>query len=432
MPKIAKEVAALTVQRGGPNGEFKKPGFFMVGVVPGLGLQVTDSGARSWVLRVTVGTKRRDMGLGGYPAFSLAQAREMARAARESAKAGQDPVLERQRSVSALKAEQASALTFAQCTAEYIKANRSAWKSAKHAQQWETSLERWAYSKLGHLLVRDVGLPQVLAVLNQPADDDDAPSFWNGKTETASRVRGRIEAILDWAAVRGMREKDNPARWKGHLDKLLPAPNKIRNVEHHRAVPVGGIAEFMQSLRAADGLAARALEFAILTAARSGEVRGARWSEIDLAESVWTIPAERMKGKREHRVPLSADALTLLTVLPRLEGVDLVFPAPRSTTGDPRELSDMTLTAVMRRLGTDAVPHGFRSTFRDWVAERTAYPGDLAEKALAHVVTNKVEAAYQRGDMFDKRRRMMEDWARFTKARTRGGKNIVGIGRKVA
>lgn len=432
MPKIAKEVAALTVQKGGPNGEFKKPGFFAVGGVPGLGLQVSASGARSWVLRITVGTKRRDMGLGNYPAVSLAQAREKARAAREMTRSGQDPILERQRALSALKAEQASALTFSQCVAEYVKANRAGWRNAKHVQQWENSLSKWAYPRLGSLLVRDIGLPQVLAVLNQPADgkDNSGPSFWVGRTETATRVRGRIETVLDWAAVRGMRDRENPARWRGHLDKLLPAPSRVKRVEHHRAVPVSDVGAVMQRLRAAQGTAARALEFAILTAARSGEVRGAHWSEIDLTEMVWTVPAERMKAKREHRVPLTEDAVALLKALPRLDGVDLVFPAPRSTAEAPRQLSDMTLLMVVRRMNLDAVPHGFRSTFRDWAAERTAYPGDLAEKALAHTVANKVEAAYQRGDMFEKRRRMMSDWAAFLSAPQATAGNVVDLARR--
>jgi integrase len=231
---------------------------------------------------------------------------------------------------------------------------------------------------------------------------------WTTKTETASRVRGRVESVLDWAKVRGYRNGENPARWRGHLDKLLPAPKKIAKVEHHPAVPVKKVAEFYTALRERSGTAARALEFALLTAARSGEVRGASWAEIDLDAKLWVVPAERMKAKKEHRVPLSSAAMKLLQGLPRMEGSDLLFPAARGG-----QLSDMSLTAVMRRMGLDSVPHGLRSTFRDWVAECTNYPRELAERALAHTLTNAVEAAYHRSDVLEKRRTLMQDWAKF-------------------
>jgi integrase len=252
---------------------------------------------------------------------------------------------------------------------------------------------------MGELLVRDVGVAHVLAVLEP---------IWHTKTETASRVRGRVEAVLDWATARSYRSGENPARWKGHLDKLLPARAKVAKVEHHTALPIEDVASFMVELRKQEGSGAKALEFAVLTAARSGEVRGAMWDEIDLRGAVWTIPADRMKAEREHRVPLSDAAVALLRSLPREAEQDLVFQAPR---GGP--LSDMTLTAVLRRMKVDAVPHGFRSTFRDWAAERTNYPRDVAEMALAHAIDSKVEAAYRRGDLFDKRRRMMADWSAF-------------------
>jgi integrase len=222
------------------------------------------------------------------------------------------------------------------------------------------------------------------------------------------RVRGRIELVLDWAAARGLRDGLNPARWRGHLDKLLPKPSKVNIPEHHPAVPVGDVGAFMRRLRAAEGMGARALEFCILTAARSGEVRGATWTEIDRDAKVWTVPAARMKAGKEHRVPLSAEALALLDALPRMADIDLLFPAPRGGV-----LSDMTLTAVMRRMEVPAVPHGFRSTFRDWASERSNYPRDVAEMALAHTIGDKVEAAYRRGDLFEKRRMMMADWAQF-------------------
>ena len=252
---------------------------------------------------------------------------------------------------------------------------------------------------MGSLMVRDVGLPQVLAVLEP---------IWTTTNETAVRLRGRIELVLDWATARGLRDGLNPARWRGHLDKLLPKPSKVNNREHHAALPVGAVGAFMVRLRAAEGMGARALEFAILTAARSGEVRGATWAEIDRDAKVWTLPAARMKAGKEHRVPLTAEALALLDALPKVAGTELVFPAPRGGA-----LSDMTLLAVLRRLDVPAVPHGFRSTFRDWAAERSNYPRDVAEMALAHAIGDKVEAAYRRGDLFEKRRLMMADWAAF-------------------
>ena len=399
MPRKASELTALAIQR------LTAPGLHFVGGVAGLALQVLPSGARTWVLRITVGAKRRDMGMGGYPDVPLAKAREAARVARAKVRSGIDPIEEGRAARSALKANQAAALTFEQCAAAYISANAAGWKNAKHAQQWRNTLTQHAYPKLGKLLVRDVGLPHVLAVLEP---------LWLTTTETASRLRGRIESVLDWATVRGYRSDDNPARWRGHLDKLLPAPSKVAKPEHHTAVALADVAGFMLKLRAAEGRGARALEFAILTAARSGEVRGARWAEVDRQAKMWVIPAARMKAGKEHRVPLSDAALSLLDALPKIDAGDLVFPASRTgLDGVAKPLSDMALTAVMRRMGLDAVPHGFRSTFRDWAAERTNYPRDVAEMALAHTIGDKVEAAYRRGDLFDKRRQMMNDWAEF-------------------
>lgn len=242
-------------------------------------------------------------------------------------------------------------------------------------------------------------LPHVLRIIEP---------IWRTKTETAKRLRGRLESVLDWAAVRKYRAGENPARWRGHLDKLLPAPNKVAKRGHHEALGIDEMGQFLLLLRAKPGLGAKALEFLILTAARSGEVRGARWSEVDLQAAEWLVPAERMKAGKAHRVPLSPAAVKLLKALPRVAGTDLVFPSSKL-----RPLSDMTLTKVMRDLGYEAVPHGCRSTFRDWASERTNYPGDVAEMALAHTIGDKVEAAYRRGELFDKRRRMMSDWAAF-------------------
>ncbi len=393
MPKVSVELGALAVSR------INDPGLHFVGVIPGLALNVTPTGARSWVLRARVGGKRRDMGLGSYPAVPLALAREKAREAREVIAKGGDPVGERHAARATAKAAAAAARTFKQCAAAYIEAHEGGWKNAKHAQQWRNTLEQHAYPVLGPLRVSDVGLSHVMRVLEP---------LWSTTTETAVRLRGRIELVLDWATVRGYREGPNPARWRGHLDKLLPKPTKVSKVEHHAALPVADVAAFMTRLRAAPGMGARALEFVVLTAARSGEVRGATWAEIDLDAALWTVPAARMKAGKEHRVPLSPPAVALLKALPRMASVDLVFPAPRGGT-----LSDMTLTAVLRRLEVPAVPHGFRSTFRDWAAERTHYPGEMAEMALAHTVGDKVEAAYRRGDMLERRAAMMAEWAEF-------------------
>lgn len=392
MPKLAKELQALAVAK------LTAPGLHFVGGVQGLALQVV-GGSRAWVLRVTIAGKRRDMGLGSYPEVTLAQARDKAREAREHVRQGVDPIARQQAAQSAMRAAVAEALTFKDCAEKYIKAHRSGWKNAKHAQQWENTLTQHAYPVLGAVLVRDVKLPQVLAVLEP---------IWTTTNETAVRLRGRIELVLDWAAARGLREGLNPARWRGHLDKLLPKPSKVNKAEHHAALPVGDVGAFMVKLRAADGMGARALEFAILTGARSGEVRGATWGELDLAAKVWTVPAARMKAGKEHRVPLSDAALALLAALPKGTPDALVFKAPRGGM-----LSDMTLAAVLRRMEVPAVPHGFRSTFRDWASERSNYPRDVAEMALAHAIGDKVEAAYRRGDLFEKRRLMMAEWAQF-------------------
>jgi integrase len=257
------------------------------------------------------------------------------------------------------------------------------------------------------MLVRDIGLPQVLKVLEP---------IWTTKTETATRVRSRIESVLNWATVRQYRTGANPARWRGHLDNQLSRPSKVAKVAHHKALPIDAVPGFLAALRAHDGTGARALEFAVLTAARSGEVRGATWPEIDLDNAIWTVPAERMKASKEHRVPLSSAAVDLLKALPRIEDCELLFPSTKK-----KPLSDMTLTAVMRRMKVDAVPHGFRSSFKDWATERTGYPREAVEMALAHAIGDKVEAAYRRGDLFDKRRRLMGDWAKFCGTVLKGG-----------
>ena len=400
MPKKAAELGPLQVK------QLKKPGAHAVGGVAGLRLKIDDAGGSSWILRAMVNGQRRDMGLGGFPDVTLAQAREKARAARALIDAGDDPIQARQEARSASVAAKARVRTFDQCVEAFMTAKSGEWKNAKHKAQWQSTLDTYVTPIFGKVLVRAVDVTLVLTVLEP---------IWASKTETASRLRGRIETILDWATARGYRTGENPARWRGHLDQLLAKPRKIKQVKHHPAIPVDSIATFMADLSAVEGSSAQALRFAVLTAARSGEVRGARWPEIDMEAKVWTVPAERMKAKKEHRVPLSTQAMKLLKKLPRFEEHDLLFPGRKSDA----PLSDMSLTTSMRRLGyKDAagdlcVPHGCRSTFRDWAGDRSNWPREMAETALAHALDSAVEAAYRRGDMLTKRARMMQDWADF-------------------
>jgi integrase len=365
------------------------PGRHMDGTVRGLTLLVWSTGARSWVVRYQLDGRRRDMGLGPYPEVSLARAREKAMDARRLVKEGIDPLAERGR---------AKRLTFRAAAEQLIENKRPGWRNAKHAWQWETTLKTLAFPKLGALDVKQVGTGDVVAVLR---------TIWTERPETASRVRQRIEAVLDYAAAVGARTGDNPARWKGHLDHLLPRPSKVKQVRHHPALDWRDAPAFMAELTKREGLGARALAFAVLTAARSGEARGMTWGEVDDAGGAWTVPAARMKAGKEHRVPLTAAARSLLGG--RGEPEALVFPSPN----DPaKPLSDMTLMAALRRMGRgDLTVHGFRSTFRDWAGETTAHPREVIEAALAHRLKDKAEAAYARGDLFTKRRRLMEDWA---------------------
>ncbi|WP_449413396.1 tyrosine-type recombinase/integrase [Pandoraea soli] len=395
MPKIAKELKALAVSK------LSKPGTHAVGGVSGLALQISPSGSRSWILRATVGARRREIGLGGYPDVTLSQAQEKARALKVNIQAGIDPVLARQEAASALRASQMMEVTFADAARRFIAAKAVEWKNTKHGAQWTSTLETYAYPVIGQMMVRHILRGHITEILEP---------IWATKTETASRLRGRIEAIIDWARVKGYRDEGtNPAAWRGNLDKVLAAPSKAKRVKNHAALPIDGMPDFMAALRESDGIAARCLEFAILTAARSGEVRAAVWGEIDVDRGVWSIPPEKMKARKEHRVPLSPAVIELLQRLPRLENVDLLFPNARSHS----RLSDMALLSVMRRMKLDATPHGFRSTFRDWAGERTGYPRELAEVALAHVKGDATEAAYWRSDVLEKRRQMMVDWAAF-------------------
>lgn len=394
MGQKTKPLASIEVQR------LRTPGLHFVGEVAGLALLVKATGARSWILRCSIAGKRRDMGLGGFPDVTLADAHRRARELREQIDNGLDPIGQRREARAALLAASVKAMTFNQCVDAYLDAHNEAWSNAKHRQQWRNTLATYAGPVIGALDVAQIEVGHVLKVL-QP--------IWSAKTETASRLRGRIESVLSWATTAGCRAGENPARWKGHLQNLLAMPSKIAKVEHHAALPYRELGAFMADLSKREGTGARALEFAILTAARSGEVRGATWAEIDVEAALWTIPGERMKAKNEHTVPLCDEAIDLLRELPH-EG-DLVFPG--AVAGRP--LSDMSLTAVLRRMGRrgDLTAHGFRSTFRDWAAEQTAYSSEVVEMSLAHTIGNKVEAAYRRGDLIEKRRRLMADWARY-------------------
>lgn len=392
MAKIAKELTAMAVSR------LKDDGAYAVGGVPGLQLQILGA-SRVWVLRFVLHDKRRRMGLGSYPAVSLAEAREQARLARSQIRAGIDPIEQRSSARETVVAAAAKSLTFAQAAEKFIAAHEDGWSNAKHRLQWVSTLGTYANPVIGQLPVAAIEQRHILQILDP---------IWRTKTETASRLRGRIEQVLNWAKVQGLREGPNPARWRDHLDLLLPAPEKVSPVKHLAAVPLSEARQVWQSISDSGGMGALALQLQILTAGRSGEARGARWSELDLVNAVWVIPKERMKAKREHRIPLPRQAVELLQQQPRIDDSDLVFPSSRNTP-----LSDMTLTAVMRRLKRSEVPHGWRSTFRDWVGDCTEYPSELAEIALAHAVGSKVEQAYRRGDMLEKRRSMMQEWADF-------------------
>lgn len=416
MPKVAKELSVLAVKR------ITAPGTHAVGGATGLLLQVTATGARSWVLRASVGGRRREIGLGSYRDVSLADARDAARALRRQIAAGADP-LEDRRETRAAALGAMAVLTFKEAARRLIQAKAPEWRNPKHAYQWTATLETYAFPRIGGLRVDRIGTSHVLEVLEP---------IWTTKTETAKRLRGRIEAVLDWAAVAGHRSGENPARWRGHLEHSLPNPGKVQKVKHHPALPYVEMPRFMEALRARGG-AGKALELQILTAVRPNEVRGATWSEFDLAAGLWTIPAERMKMGREHVVPLPPPAVALLEALPQIAGVELLFPAAR---GGP--LSDATLAKVVRlmhdadvkaggrgyldpRQERVAVAHGFRSTFRDWAAEISHHPRDVAEMALAHHVGSKTEAAYRRGELLAKRAKMMADWAEFIQTRPGSG-----------
>jgi integrase len=396
----------------------------------GLYLRIAASGARSWVLRYQIDGKRRDMGLGPYPLLGLAEARQKAMEMRRLKLDGKDPLEARKAERQAQRVAEAKGRTFREIAEEYIKAHKAAWRNEKHAAQWPSTLETYVYPSIGNLPVQAIDVGLVTQVMEQ---DIDGRPFWQARPETASRVRGRIEAILDAAAVRGYREGSNPAQWKGNLAHVLPARNKMRRVAHHAALPYAELPAFVAELRQRHGMGARALEFTILTAARTGEVTGAVWREIDLAEKLWTIPAERMKSGREHRVPLSDAAIAVLEharplALQRNGEPDSgapVFPGLRRAL----PLSSMAMISTLRRMGRDETVHGFRSAFSDWCAEQTNFPSEVRELALAHIVGTRVEQAYRRGDLFEKRRQLMGAWARYCTTPARDDDRVVAIGR---
>jgi integrase len=367
----------------------------------GLYLQVAPGGSKSWIFRFMLNSRARTMGLGPYPDLALGEARRRATECRKLRNDGIDPIEARKATRAASVLESAKGISFTACSEAYIQAKKHGWKSPKHIDQWTNTLQQYAAPVFGEVPVADVDTDLVMKALEP---------IWATKTETASRVRGRIENILDWARTKGYREGENPARWRGHLQNLLPARRKVRKVKHHPALAYDKMGTFMRALRKQEGTAAVALEFLILTAARTSEAVGARWDEIDLRRAIWTVPGSRIKAGREHRVPLSKSTLALLKRMQKVRVGEFVFAGGKK--GKP--LSNMALLVLLKRMDRDDITaHGFRSTFRDWVSEKTDYSRDEAEMALAHAVGDKVEAAYRRGDLLTKRHKMMQDWADF-------------------
>lgn len=392
MARAINRLSALQVKT------LKLPGYYADG--GNLWLQVARGGSKSWVLRYTLAGKAREMGLGSVSTFTLQDARDRAQAARKLLADGVDPIDAKRDAQQQARMEASSRRTFASCAAAYVKAHEAGWKNAKHAAQWTATLETYAFPVLGEMLVCDVETAHVLRLLEP---------VWRTKAETASRLRGRIENILDWATVQKYRSGDNPARWRGHLDKLLPARSKVQKVQHHPALPWREMGAFMRELRGQQGTAARAVELIILTACRTSEAFNADWREIDLAQRTWTIPAVRMKAGKEHIIPLSDAAVSVLQAQAAAHGMEgFIFPGTRS--GKP--LSNMAGLMLLKRMGrADLTVHGFRSAFRDWAGESTNHPREVIEHALAHQLKDKAEASYARGTLFEKRRVLMADWA---------------------
>jgi integrase len=416
--RATNKLSALAVQRQKTPGRYGDGG--------GLWLQVSESGGKSWIFRFMHDGKARHMGIGPLEMVSLAEARELARGHRRLLFEGLDPIEARAANRQAAKATAARARTFKDCAEAFMSAHAAGWRNPKHAAQWRATLTTYAYPVIGEVSITAIDTAMVMKVIE---------AIWTTKAETASRVRGRIESVLDWATARSFRSGENPARWRGHLDHLLPARGKVARVRHHRALPYPELPRFMAQLRAQNCLSARALEFTILTAARTGEVIGATWAEVNFSDRVWIIPSERMKAGKAHRVPLSCSAVRILEALPRERDNNFVFIGAvanrplsnmamlellrglQSAPGDAAKGVAPTSPAGAAREALTAAPaftvHGFRSTFRDWAAERTSHSHEAVEMALAHTVSDKVEAAYRRGDMFEKRRALIDDWEAF-------------------
>lgn len=398
MPKLAKPLTAIEVKR------LAKEGFHAVGTVAGLGLNINSRGSKSWVLRTSYGGSRRKMGLGSYPAITLAQATEKAREIKSEIDKGLDPIQAKKANKSKLISDRAKSKTFEECARLFL--DSRTFHNKKHAKQWESTLKTYVYPYIGKQLVSDIGIENIKSVLDP---------IWKSKTETASRIQGRIKSIVDYAIVSGYRERSNPAIWDGYLDSIYQSPKKIKVVKHMDSMPYSKVNEFLKALRRHESISAKALEFLILTVVRSDSVRSATWSQIDLDKGVWTIPKLLTKTKkRDHTVPLSSHAIKLLNKLGRFAGTDLVFPSSQL-----KKISDNTISKLMRdmrsnkELKDEGVPHGFRATFSTWRLERTNYTQELGELSLMHEVGDSVYQAYQRSDGLDKRRKIMQDWSNF-------------------
>ena len=381
----------------------------------GLYLQVSKSGSKSWLFRFMMDGKSREMGLGSINTVPLAKARIKALECKKLLREGIDPISDRFDRLNKTKADNRDVFTFKKCAEDYLKAHSASWGSLRHAEIWHSSIKRYADPVLGSMPVNIIERSHIMRVLDP---------IWREKTETAKKLRGRIESVLDWATVQDYRKGENPARWRGHLDKLLPKPSELHKVKHFAALPYPEINKFMDQLREREALSALALRLIILTSTRSGEVRGAIWSEFDLEKATWTIPAERMKAKKEHIIPLCKEALSIVQSLPRMAGNDLLFAGSRS--GKP--LSDVVFKKLMERMGIKGITtHGFRSTFRDWAAEQTAFPREVIEAALAHQLKDKAEAAYFRSNLLDKRRELMNKWADYTMQPLAAGGKVISL-----
>ncbi len=383
---------SLTVQRS------TKPGLLSDG--EGLYLRIKSGGSKGWIFRYSIDKRPRSMGLGSIDLVSLSEARLKVYECRKLLLEGRDPIEARILDHAKKSADSAKAITFDECASKYIESQSSSWKNAKHAQQWSNTLQTYASPLVGNLSVSSVDTTLVMQILEP---------IWAAKNETASRVRSRLELVLAWATVRGYRSGENPATWRNHLDKLLPKRSRIQKVKHHTALPFDEIGGFIAKLRVREGVAAKALEFLILTATRTSETLNAEWTEIRLDEKLWIIPATRMKGGIEHRIPLSQRAIEILRSMQKTGERNYIFPGACAN----RPLSNVALLKVLERMKVDVVTHGFRSTFRDWASERTTFPREVCEQALAHTLRDKVESAYRRGDLLLKRTALMSEWAKY-------------------